>query len=72
MDQRRIELQIRLILLTYRREHRRQDSPTMVAFRQRALQSLTELDADAREYPELHQLALAARSELSSDGVTEG
>ena len=72
MDQRRIEFQIRLILLTYRREDRRQDSPTMVAFRQRALQLLNELDSSAREYPELHQLALAARSELISDGVSEG
>ncbi len=40
VDRRRIELQLRAVMVTYRIEQRRRDSPTMAAFRTQAQASL--------------------------------
>ena len=72
MDQRRIELQIRIILVTYRGESRRLSSDTMVAFRDEGLRLLEGLGDDVRRYPELGAMHAAAREELSRDGSTPG
>lgn len=72
MDPLRIERQIQLILVTYRREQRRLDSPTMVAFRDRALAILGNLEAAVEQDPTLRRQLVAARRELRSDAVKFG
>ena len=64
MDRRRIELQIRSVMVTYRAEHRRRDTPTMTAFRARAHQLLDGLDDAVRPYPDLEIVLADAREEL--------
>lgn len=70
MDPRRIELQIRVILVTYRGESRRLSSSTMIMFRQRAMQLLDGLEDAVALHPELGAMYAAARDELSRDGST--
>lgn len=64
MDRRRIELQIRSVVVTYRIEQRRRDSPTMEAFRARAHELLDTLDDAVRLYPDLQARIEEARQEL--------
>ena len=67
MDRRRIELQLRAILLTYRVEHRRRDSSTMREFRERAHSLLDGLEAVVGRYPDLEAALDDARKELLHD-----
>lgn len=64
MDRRRIELQIRAVMVTYRVEQRRRDSPTMTAFRIHARLLLDGLDEAVRPYPDLQARLDEARREL--------
>lgn len=67
MDRRRIELQLRVILLTYRVEHRRRDSLTMREFRERAYSLLNGLEAAVGPHPDLKDALDSARQELLND-----
>ena len=67
MDDRRVQLQIDVIRVTYRIERLRRDSPTMQAFRERARSILDELESEARANPELAASLARARSELDGD-----
>ena len=67
MERRRIELQLRAILLTYRVEHRRRDSSTMREFRERAYSLLDGLEPAVGGYPDLKAALDSAREELLSD-----
>lgn len=64
MDRRRIELQIRTVVVTYRVEQRRRDARTMAGFRKRALSILDSLDEAAQPYPDLRTRINDARQEL--------
>jgi len=64
MDRRRIELQIRTVVVTYRIEQRRRDSPTMEAFRTQARLILDGLDEAVRPYPDLQARLDEARQEF--------
>lgn len=66
MDRRRIELQIRAVLLTYRIEMRRRGSQTMEAFRQRARSLLDATETKIESDPELQASLDAAREELDA------
>ena len=67
MDRRRIELQLRAILLTYRVEYRRRDSSTMREFRERAYSLLDGLEAAVGPHPNLKDALDNARKELLHD-----
>ncbi len=67
MDRRRIELQLRAILLTYRVEYRRRDSSTMREFRERAYSLLDGLEVPVGRYPDLKAALDSAREELRND-----
>ena len=67
MDRRRIELQLRAVLLTYRVEHRRRDSSTMREFRERATSLLDGLEAAVGPHPDLKAALDSAREELMDD-----
>jgi len=67
MDRRHIELQIRTVLVTYRAERRRRDSPTMDVFREQARLLLDDLNESARFYPDLQARLKEARQELDAD-----
>ena len=67
MDRRRIELQLRAILLTYRVEQRRRDSSTMREFRERAYSLLNGLELAVARYPDLKAALDSAREELSEE-----
>lgn len=64
MDRRRIELQIRAVLLTYRIEARRRGPHTMEAFRERARSLLDAAETKIGSDPELQARLDAAREEL--------
>ena len=66
MDRRRIELQIRAIVVSYRIEHRRRDGPTMDEFRARGRSILDGLEEHARHYPDLEARLAEVRRELDS------
>jgi hypothetical protein len=66
VDRRRVELQIRAIVVTYRIEERRRDGPTMQEFRARARSILDGLAKDAREYPDLEARLVEVRRDLDS------
>jgi len=66
MDRHRIELQLRGILVTYRIEQRRRDSPTMDGFRERARSLLHSIEIEARAYPDLRAALRDAHRELDS------
>lgn len=66
MDRRRIELQIRAVLLTYRIEMRRRGSHTMEAFRVRARSLLDATEAKIESDPELQASLDAARVEIEA------
>jgi hypothetical protein len=67
VNRRRIDMQIRAVLVTYRVERRRRDAPTMDAFRDRARALLDELEGEVRQYPDLAARLLEARQELDSE-----
>ena len=67
MDDRRVQLQIEVIRVTYRIEARRRDSPTMQAFRERARSILDDLESETRARPNLHAEVAQARRELDGD-----
>jgi hypothetical protein len=67
VDDRRVQLQIEVIRVTYRIERRRRDSPTMQAFRERARSILDELESETRADPDLHASLAQARHELDGD-----
>jgi hypothetical protein len=65
VDRRHIELQIRIVLVTFRIEQRRRDISTMKAFRDRARSILDALADDVRPYPDLEAQLQEAREELA-------
>jgi hypothetical protein len=67
VDDRRVQLQIDVIRVTFRIERRRRDSPTMEAFRERAHSILDELETETRDRPDLHARVAQARRELDRD-----
>ena len=68
MDRRRIELQIRAVLVTYRIERGRRDAPTMQLFLGRATALLDGIGAEVQAYPDLAARLLDARQELADAG----
>lgn len=67
VDSRRIDLQIRAIVVTYRIERRRRDSLVMEAFRARARSLLDGLEDEARGHPDLEARVFEARHEVDAD-----
>lgn len=67
MDRRRIELQIRVVVVTLRIERERRDTSTMEEFRARARSILDALSGEVRSHPELEPLLQAAFKELEAD-----
>ena len=67
VDDRRVQLQIEVIRVTYRIERRRRDSQIMQAFRERARSILDELELETRARPDLHAGVSQARRELDED-----
>ena len=67
MDRRRIALQIRAILLTYRVERRRRDSRIMERFRGRARLLLNDLDESVGTDAELRKALSDAQNEIEGD-----
>ena len=65
MDRRRIEFQIKAVLVTYRVERRRRDGATLDAFRSRAASILDEIEPLARRHPDLEALLNETRDELA-------
>jgi hypothetical protein len=68
---RRIELQIRAVLVAYRGERRRQDSNVMERFRERADALLADLDPLVDGQPDLEQQLDDARRELDGREPSE-
>ena len=66
MDRRRIELQIRAIVVSYRIERRRRDSATMEEFRARARSILDGLEEEVSRHPDLEARLAETRYELDS------
>jgi hypothetical protein len=73
VDRRQIELQIRIIRVTYRGEVRRSGSAAMQDFRARALVLIAEIEAAARE-ADLIEAIRALRREIGvdDDGLAPG
>lgn len=67
MERRKVELQIRAVLVTYRIEVRRRDARTMEDFRVRARAMLGGLDDAVRPYPDLAERLRDAHHELEVD-----
>lgn len=65
MDRRQIELQIRIILVTYRGERHRADSEVMRTLRQRAEELLADLEGAVEAYPDLRARLAEARREIN-------
>ena len=70
MDRRRIELQLRVIIVTYRIEHRRRDSPTMEEFRERAHSLLSSLEQEVQLHPDLQVALSAVRHEINDGRIS--
>ncbi len=66
MDRRQIELQIRIIRVTYRGEVRRHGSDAMHEFRARATELLRKVEPAAEE-PDLVEAISALRHEIGLD-----
>lgn len=71
MNRRQIDLQIRAVMITYRVELRRQDSPTMEAFRARAEAILESVALHAGPYPDIQAAIAEAREEVQGAGRNE-
>jgi vacuolar-type H+-ATPase subunit E/Vma4 len=67
MDRRRIELQIRAIVVTFRAEKRRRSGEVMSGYRERAHELLNNMEESAREYPDLLERIQEVRIELDRD-----
>ena len=67
MDRRRIELQIRAVVVAFRIERRRRDASTMDTFHDRARSILESLSEDVRPYPDLESRLRDAFEELDTD-----
>lgn len=67
MDRRRIELQIRAVMVPYRIERRRRNTPIMEQFRERARVLLDGLEQHVRPYRDLEERLDEARRELGSE-----
>jgi hypothetical protein len=70
MDRRRVELQLRAIIVMYRIERRRRDAPTMEEFRERARSLLSSLEEDVRPHPDLRIALSAVRREINDKGTS--
>jgi hypothetical protein len=68
VDRRRIEMQIRAVIVPYRIEARRRDSLTLLEFRKRAISILATLEDAASSHPDLAARLSAARHELDPPG----
>jgi hypothetical protein len=66
LDRRRIELQIRAILVPFLVEQRRLDSDAMKAFRSRARELLDGLEEAVRPYPDLRDELADARRQIEA------
>lgn len=66
MDRRRIELQIRAVIVPYRVEVSRRDPLTIERFREKARALLDGLEGAAGLYPDLEQELREARHELEA------
>jgi hypothetical protein len=66
VDRRHIELQIQIVLVTFRIEQGRRDTSTMEAFRDRARSILDALADEVRPYPDLEAQLQGAREELDT------
>ena len=64
MDRRRIELQLRAVIVTYRIELRRRDSQTMEEFREHAHSLLRTLEAEVQPHPDLQAALAEVRREI--------
>jgi len=64
VDSRRIELQLRAIIVTYRIEHRRRDSVTMEGFRERARMLLDSLEDEMTAHPHMRTALNDTRREI--------
>lgn len=64
MDRRRVELQIRAVLVTFRIEQRRRDSPVMEEFRRRADAIMDSLEIQVDGDPDLLVRISDARREI--------
>ena len=64
MDRRHIELQIQIVLVTFRIEQGRRDTSTMEAFRDRARSILDGLADDVRGHPDLETSLQEALDEV--------
>lgn len=67
MDRRRIELQLRAIIVTYRIELRRRDSQTMEEFREHARSLLRSLEEDVQPHPDLQIALTEVRREVDEN-----
>lgn len=65
MDRHHLELQIRAVVVTYRREQRRQDARMMQSFLARATSILDGIDAEVQAYPDLAARLREARQEVA-------
>ena len=65
MNRRRVELQIRAVLVTFRIEQRRRDSPVMEEFRRRANAIMDSLEDQSDGDPDLLLRISDARRELA-------
>jgi hypothetical protein len=72
VDERQVELQIRVVLVTYQVERHRRDASTMEAFRARARSILGTLDAEVRDDPDLAERLREARQQLETAAEAGG
>lgn len=71
MDRRRIELQLRAILVIYRGEKNHRSAETMKGIRERAEILFRDLEASVEPYPDLKKRLADARHELDGQGPSE-
>ena len=71
MDRRRIELQLRAILVIYRGEKNHRNAETMKGIHDRAEMLFRELEASVEPYPDLKERLADARHELDGPGPSE-
>jgi len=67
MDRRRIELQLRAIIVTYRIELRRRDSQMMEEFRDNAHSLLRSLEEEVQPHPDLQIALTEVRREIDEN-----
>jgi uncharacterized protein (DUF2461 family) len=70
LDRRRIELQIRAVLVAFRGERRRRDHRVMNEMRRRSHALLDEVETHLVRHPDLQQSLMDARAELDRGTVT--